>query len=92
MSNGQSKKRIALFGSTGSIGKQALEVIDANPSLFSVEVLTAQNNDELLIHQALHFKPEIVVIGEEKKYEKTSFYKEHVSCIKSLWDSFNIDR
>src|SRR5882762_8633591 len=70
MSNGLSKKRIALFGSTGSIGKQALEVIDANSSLFSVEVLTAQNNDELLIAQAMHFKPEIVVIGEDKKYEK----------------------
>src|ERR1700734_807079 len=64
------KKRIALFGSTGSIGRQALEVIDANPSLFSVEVLTAQNNEDLLISQALHFKPDIVVIGEEKKYEK----------------------
>ena len=70
MSNGQSKKRIALFGSTGSVGRQALEVIDANPSLFSAEILTAQNNDELLIAQALHFKPDIVVIGEEKKYEK----------------------
>ena len=70
MSNGLSKKRVALFGSTGSIGRQALEVIDANPSVFSVEVLTAQSNDDLLIKQALHFKPDIVVIGEEKKYEK----------------------
>jgi 1-deoxy-D-xylulose-5-phosphate reductoisomerase len=70
MSNGQLKKRIALFGSTGSVGRQALEVIDANPSLFSVEILTAQNNDDLLIAQALHFKPDIVVIGEEKKYER----------------------
>jgi 1-deoxy-D-xylulose-5-phosphate reductoisomerase len=68
MSNGPIKKRIALFGSTGSIGRQALEVIDANPSIFSVEVLTAQNNDELLIKQALHFQPNIVVIGDEKKY------------------------
>jgi 1-deoxy-D-xylulose-5-phosphate reductoisomerase len=68
MSNGLTQKRIALFGSTGSIGRQALEVIDANPSLFSVEVLTAQSNDELLIKQALHFKPNIVVIGDEKKY------------------------
>jgi 1-deoxy-D-xylulose-5-phosphate reductoisomerase len=68
MSNGLVKKRIALFGSTGSIGRQALEVIDANPSFFSVEVLTAQSNDELLIKQALHFKPDIVVIGDEKKY------------------------
>jgi 1-deoxy-D-xylulose-5-phosphate reductoisomerase len=68
MSNATPKKRIALFGSTGSIGKQALEVIDANPSAFSVEVLTAQSNDELLIKQALHFKPDTVVIGDEKKY------------------------
>lgn len=70
MSNGQPAKRIALFGSTGSIGKQALEVIDANRDRFSVEILTAQSNDELLIKQALHFKPEIVVIGDEKKYAK----------------------
>ena len=68
MSNGLPKKRIALFGSTGSIGRQALEVIDANSSAFSVEVLTAQTNDDLLIKQALHFKPDIVVIGDEKKY------------------------
>src|ERR1700749_412590 len=68
MSTGLLKKRIAVFGSTGSIGRQALEVIDANPSAFSVEVLTAQSNDDLLIRQALHFKPEIVVIGDEKKY------------------------
>jgi 1-deoxy-D-xylulose-5-phosphate reductoisomerase len=68
MSNGLIKKRIALFGSTGSVGKQALEVIDANPSIFSVEVLTAHSNDELLVKQALHFQPNIVVIGDEKKY------------------------
>lgn len=70
MSNAPQKKRIAIFGSTGSIGKQALEVIDANPLLFSVEVLTAQNSDDLLIRQALHFKPNIVVIGDDKKYPK----------------------
>jgi 1-deoxy-D-xylulose-5-phosphate reductoisomerase len=58
-----------LFGSTGSIGRQALEVIDANPSVFSVEVLTAQANDELLVKQALHFKPDVVVIGDDKKYQ-----------------------
>jgi 1-deoxy-D-xylulose-5-phosphate reductoisomerase len=68
MANGLVRKRIALFGSTGSIGRQALEVINANPSVFSVEVLTAQTSDELLIKQALHFKPNIVVIGDEKKY------------------------
>src|SRR5579859_3068737 len=68
MSNTSVKKRIAIFGSTGSVGKQALEVIDANPSAFSVEVLTAYSNDDLLIRQALHFKPEIVVIGDDRKY------------------------
>ncbi len=63
------KKRIALFGSTGSIGTQALQVIEANPELFEVEILTAQNNDALLIEQALKFRPNAVVIGDEKKYE-----------------------
>ncbi|MHA4811518.1 1-deoxy-D-xylulose-5-phosphate reductoisomerase [Flavitalea flava] len=70
MSNGLIKKRIAVFGSTGSVGRQALEVIDANSSAFSAEILTAQSNDELLIKQALHFKPDIVVIGDEKKYPR----------------------
>src|SRR6187401_3003488 len=63
-------KRIALFGSTGSIGTQALNVIAANPDKFSAEVLTAQTNDELLIQQALQFNPNIVVIGDENKYQK----------------------
>ena len=64
------KKRIALFGSTGSIGTQALNVIAANSHLFSAEILTAQGNDELLIKQALEFNPNIVVIGDERKYAK----------------------
>ncbi|MGZ5189378.1 MAG: 1-deoxy-D-xylulose-5-phosphate reductoisomerase [Flavisolibacter sp.] len=63
-------KRIAIFGSTGSIGTQALEVIAANPEKFSTEVLTAGTNEELLIQQAIKYKPNIVVIGDEKKYEK----------------------
>jgi 1-deoxy-D-xylulose-5-phosphate reductoisomerase len=70
MSNEQIKKRVAVFGSTGSVGKQALQVIASNPARFSAEVLTAQNNDELLVKQALLFSPEIVVIGDERKYEK----------------------
>ncbi|MBL0153973.1 MAG: 1-deoxy-D-xylulose-5-phosphate reductoisomerase [Chitinophagaceae bacterium] len=64
------QKRIAIFGSTGSIGTQALEVIAANPGLFSAEVLTAHHNDELLVQQALQFNPNIVVIVDEKKYQK----------------------
>ena len=63
-------KRIALFGSTGSVGTQALDVISANHENFSVEVLTAGNNDELLIEQALKYNPNIVVIGDERKYPK----------------------
>ncbi|GAA4320319.1 1-deoxy-D-xylulose-5-phosphate reductoisomerase [Compostibacter hankyongensis] len=63
------KKRIGLFGSTGSIGTQALEVIDAHPGVFEVEVLTAQQNVEKLEEQARKFKPNAVVIGDESKYE-----------------------
>ena len=63
------KKRIALFGSTGSIGTQALQVIEAHPELFEVEILTAQSNDALLIEQALKFRPNAVVIGDQKKYD-----------------------
>lgn len=64
------KKRIAVFGSTGSIGTQALEVIKLHEDLFEVEILTAHNNDALLIEQALTFKPNAVVIGDEDKYQK----------------------
>ena len=70
MSNSFPLRRIAIFGSTGSIGCQAFEVIAANPDKFTAEILTAQSNDELLIKQALQFKPNIVVIGDDKKYHK----------------------
>src|SRR6266496_362886 len=63
-------KRIAIFGSTGSIGVQTLEVIKANSDKFSVEILTAHNNHELLIEQALKYNPNIVLIGDEKKYSQ----------------------
>ena len=62
-------KRIAIFGSTGSIGRQALEVIEAHGDKFSAAILTAHTNAELLIQQALQFKPGIVVIGDERKYK-----------------------
>jgi 1-deoxy-D-xylulose-5-phosphate reductoisomerase len=70
MVNSFPAKRIAIFGSTGSIGTQALDVIEANPSLFSVEILTAQNNESLLIQQGLKFNPNFIVIGDERKYQK----------------------
>lgn len=68
MNQSHPTKRIAIFGSTGSIGTQALEVIAVNPTLFTAEVLTAQQNEKLLIEQALRFQPNVVVIGDEKKY------------------------
>ena len=61
-------KNIAILGSTGSIGTQSLEVIRQNPGRFRAFVLTAQNNAELLIRQALEFKPAFVVIGNREKY------------------------
>lgn len=64
------KKHIAILGSTGSIGTQALEVMAAHPDKFVAEVLTAQNNAELLIRQALAFNPNAVVIGNEDLYEQ----------------------
>ena len=64
------KRHIAILGSTGSIGTQALEVIAANPDLFEVEVLTAQNNAALLIEQAIVFKPNVVVISNELLYDQ----------------------
>jgi len=70
MSNSSTFKRIAIFGSTGSIGTQALEVIAANPDKFSVEILTCNGNVDLLIKQALQFNPNIVVVGDEAKYVK----------------------
>lgn len=62
------KKRIAIFGSTGSVGKQTLDIIEANSELFTAEVLTASTNAELLISQALKFNPNIVVIADESKF------------------------
>jgi len=66
------KKRIAILGSTGSIGTQSLEVIAQNPDLFEVEVLTANNNVDLLIEQAKQFHPNVVVIANKEKYQVVS--------------------
>ncbi|SEA54301.1 1-deoxy-D-xylulose 5-phosphate reductoisomerase [Arachidicoccus rhizosphaerae] len=62
------KRRIAIFGSTGSIGKQTLEIIEENPELFCAEILTASTNVDLLIEQALKFDPNIVVIADESQF------------------------
>jgi 1-deoxy-D-xylulose-5-phosphate reductoisomerase len=65
-----SKRRIAIMGSTGSIGTQALDVIREQSVKFQVEVLCAGNNSDLLIKQALEFKPNAVVIANEKEHKK----------------------
>jgi 1-deoxy-D-xylulose-5-phosphate reductoisomerase len=66
------KKRIAILGSTGSIGTQSLEVIEKNGDKFEVEVLTANNNVDLLIQQAHEFQPNAVVIANPEKYNIVS--------------------
>ena len=64
------RKHLAILGSTGSIGTQALDVVAEHPDLFEIEVLTAQNNADLLIEQALQFKPNVVVIANENLYDR----------------------
>jgi 1-deoxy-D-xylulose-5-phosphate reductoisomerase len=64
------KKKIVLLGATGSIGTQALEVVRAHPDRFEMQVLTAGTNAELLIQQALEFRPQAVVITDEGKYSE----------------------
>jgi 1-deoxy-D-xylulose-5-phosphate reductoisomerase len=76
----QQKKGIAILGSTGSIGTQALEVIEAYPAYFDLQVITAQSNADLLIEQAKKFQPNAVVIGDESKYElvKNALFSEDI--------------
>jgi 1-deoxy-D-xylulose-5-phosphate reductoisomerase len=64
------KKGVAILGSTGSIGTQALEVIRTYPDRFDLQVITAQSNAKLLIEQAKFFQPNAVVIGDEAKYQE----------------------
>jgi 1-deoxy-D-xylulose-5-phosphate reductoisomerase len=67
----ETKKRgVAILGSTGSIGVQALEVIEKNPDEFSLEVITANSNADLLIQQALKFQPNTVVIADSSKFNE----------------------
>lgn len=66
------KRHIAILGSTGSIGTQALEVLAQHPDSFELEVLTANSNSVLLIEQALKFKPNAVVISDESRYREVN--------------------
>ncbi len=72
------KKGLAILGSTGSIGTQALEVVESYSDFFDLQVITAQTNADLLIQQALKFQPNAVVIGDESKYEQVK---------EALWSS-----
>ncbi|MBI3239313.1 MAG: 1-deoxy-D-xylulose-5-phosphate reductoisomerase, partial [Flavobacteriia bacterium] len=76
----QQKKGVAILGSTGSIGTQALEVIAAYPDYFDLQVITAQSNAELLIQQALQFQPNAIVIADERHYEtvKNALFSEDI--------------
>lgn len=73
----EQKKGIAILGSTGSIGTQALEVIEAYPDAFNLEVITANQNADLLIEQAIKYQPNTVVIADDSLYDKVS---------NALWD------
>ena len=92
-------KRIAILGSTGSIGTQALDVIRENRDYFEVDVLTAGNNSDLLIKQAIEFKPNTVVIANEREYKKISTAISHLpikvfagnKSIEQIVESENID-
>lgn len=93
-------KRLAILGSTGSIGTQALEVVSSHPDLFQVEVLSAHSNTDLLIAQAKKYKPNAVVVSNEAKYEivKNALHAEPVKvfagqaalCEVVRWDSVDI--
>jgi len=93
-------KRIAIFGSTGSIGRQTLEVIATHPDKFTAEILTAYTNEKLLIEQALAFNPSVVVIADEKKYKTVKdalsgtmikvFAGESALCDVALMDCYDL--
>ena len=92
----QVKRNIAILGSTGSIGRQALEVVAAYPSVFEVELLTSNKNAELLVEQALLFKPNAVVICDETKYDfvKNALHNEPVKVYggnKSIIQALEMD-
>jgi 1-deoxy-D-xylulose-5-phosphate reductoisomerase len=94
------KKRVAVLGSTGSIGVQALDVIAAQSDKLELEVIAANNNADLLIEQALMFKPNAVVIVNESHYQKVKDALQHTNtkvfagenslCEIVSWDSIDV--
>ncbi|MCK9626110.1 MAG: 1-deoxy-D-xylulose-5-phosphate reductoisomerase [Bacteroidales bacterium] len=89
------KRHIAILGSTGSIGTQALDVIERHSDLFEIELLTANTNSKLLIEQAIKFKPNTVIICDENKYQEvsialSSYYIKVFAGIDSICDILKI--
>lgn len=87
------KKQIAILGSTGSIGTQALQVIEEHPDLYEAYALTANNRVDLLIEQARKFMPEAVVIANEEKYlqlkeQNSDFVQQNFSFLVLLLSAF----
>ena len=77
------KRQLAILGSTGSIGTQALEVVAEHSDLFEVYALTANNQVDLLINQARRFMPEVVVIANEPdRFDHTLAPHHHMICIR----------
>lgn len=76
----EKKKSVAILGSTGSIGTQALDVVRSFPDKFEVSALTASNSVDLLIRQALEFKPEVVVIIKEEYYSQVKAALANIEC------------
>ena len=66
------KRRLAILGSTGSIGRQTLDVVRQHPDLFEVELLTANTSSDLLIEQAIRFNANCVVIRDESRYREVA--------------------
>ncbi len=94
------KKRIAIIGSTGSIGVQALQVVKAYPELFEVQLLSAYNNSRLLIEQAIEFKVGTAIIGNKDLYREVfnaldphgiSVYAGEESIVDAMSSDSNID-
>ncbi len=94
------KKRLAILGATGSIGTQALEVVDAHPDKFEVEILSAHSNSKLLIEQAIKYKPNAVVVTDKEQYEVVKsalsntdvkvFEGEQALCDVVQWDTVDL--
>ena len=100
MNSDTTKKRVAVLGSTGSIGTQALDVIASQKSNLELEVISAHNNADLLIEQALKYAPNAVVIGNENHYSKVKealsntdvkvFAGEKALCEIVAWDTIDV--